>query len=184
MPRETKSTKTAQRQKKDRDRQQTRRDEMVEERRPDTHAVDRAVSEAVAYVMAGYGMAGIPPLEIVVSVVEVSQVAGTILAKRYDYELSAAGVGLWRGGQEAVTAPYVDRYFADLPDTARLRSGWMLGDAAQYFFPGTSLEEETLAKAQALVADGSLDLSLRRRLADAADELERLLAVRRAFPHE
>ncbi len=47
---------------------------------------------------------------------------------------------------------------------------------------GTSLDEETLDKAQALVADGSLDLSLRRRLADEADELERLLAVRRAFP--
>lgn len=92
MTRETKSTKTAQRQKKDRDRQQSRRDNMVAERRPETHAVDRAVSEAVAYVMAGHGMAGIPPLEIVVSVAEVSQVARTILAKRYDYELSGAAV--------------------------------------------------------------------------------------------
>jgi aminopeptidase N len=100
-----------------------------------------------------------------------------------NYELTAAGIGLWRGGQEAVTAPYVDRYFADLPDTVRVRSGWMLADAAQYFFPTTSLEDETLDKAQALVADGSLDLSLRRRLADEAAELERLLAVRRKFPH-
>ena len=100
-----------------------------------------------------------------------------------NYELSAAGEGLWRGGQDAVTAPYVDRYFADLPDTVRVRSGWMLADAAQYFFPVTSLEEETLDKAQALVADGSLDLSLRRRLADEAAGLERLLAVRRAYPH-
>ncbi|GAB3262620.1 aminopeptidase N [Nocardioides dilutus] len=101
-----------------------------------------------------------------------------------NYELTAAGIGLWRGGQEAVTASYVDRYFADLPETVQVRSGWMLADAAQYFFPTTSLEDETLAKAQALVADGSLDLSLRRRLADQAAELERLLAVRRAFPHE
>ena len=60
----------------------------------------------------------------------------------------------------------------------------MLADAAQYFFPVTSLQDETLAKAQALVATGSLDLSLRRRLADEAAELERLLAIRRAFPHE
>jgi len=101
-----------------------------------------------------------------------------------NYELTAAGIGLWRGGQEAVTTPYVDRYFADLPETVAVRSGWMLADAAQYYFPTTSLEDETLAKAQALVADGSLDLSLRRRLADEAAELERLLAVRRAFPHE
>jgi len=101
-----------------------------------------------------------------------------------NYELAAAGAGMWRGGQEALTAPYVDRYFADLPDTVRVRSGWMLADAAQYFFPVTSLDEEALGRAQALVADPSLDLSLRRRLADEADQLERLLAVRRAFPHE
>jgi aminopeptidase N len=99
-----------------------------------------------------------------------------------NYELEAAGLGLWRGGQEAVTAPYVDRYFADLPDTVKVRSGWMLADAAQYFFPATSLEESTLARARALIAYGDLDLSLRRRLSDEADALERLLAVRRAFP--
>jgi len=99
-----------------------------------------------------------------------------------NYELEAAGLGLWQGGQEALTEPYVDRYFADLPDTVRVRSGWMLADAAEYFFPATSLDEETLARAQALIADPSLDLSLRRRLADEADRLERLLAVRRAFP--
>ena len=58
----------------------------------------------------------------------------------------------------------------------------MLGDAAQYFFPATSIDEETLDRAQALVADPSLDLTLRRRLSDEADELERLLAVKRAFP--
>jgi aminopeptidase N len=99
-----------------------------------------------------------------------------------NYELTAAGIGLWRGGQEAVTEPYVDRYFADLPETVQVRSGWMLADAAQYFFPRTSIDEETLARAEALVADGSMDLSLRRRLADEADELARLLAVRHAFP--
>lgn len=101
-----------------------------------------------------------------------------------NYELTAAGIGMWRGDQEAVTAAYVDRYFADLPETVRVRSGWMLADAAQYFFPVISLEDDTLAKARALVADGSMDLSLRRRLADEAAGLARLLAVRRTFPHE
>ncbi len=98
-----------------------------------------------------------------------------------NYELTAAGIGLWRAGQESVTEPYVERYFADLPDTDKVRSGWMLADAAQYFFPRTSLDEATVARARALVADGSIDLSLRRRLANEAEELERLLAVRRAF---
>ena len=98
-----------------------------------------------------------------------------------NYELTAAGIGMWRGGQESVTEPYVDRYFTDLPGSARVRSGWMLADAAQYYFPRTSLEETTLDRATALVADESMDLSLRRRLADQADDLGRLLAVRRAF---
>jgi aminopeptidase N len=94
-----------------------------------------------------------------------------------NYELEAAGVGMWRGGQEQVTEPYVERYFAELPDTVRVRSGWVLADAAEQFFPRTSLTRETLARAQALAADGELDLSIRRRLSDQADTLERKLAV-------
>ena len=84
---------------------------------------------------------------------------------------------------EDVTGPYVDRYFAELPDTVKVRSGWMLADAAQYFFPRTSLDEATLASA-------------RRRWSPTAPwtspcggvwpieaaELERLLSVARAFP--
>ena len=44
-----------------------------------------------------------------------------------NYELEAAGIGLWRGGQERAHRPYVDRYFADLPETVEVRSGWVLG---------------------------------------------------------
>ena len=49
------------------------------------------------------------------------------------------GCGMWRGGQEQLTAPYVERYFADLPDTVEVRSGWVLAEAAEDFFPLTSL---------------------------------------------
>jgi aminopeptidase N len=99
-----------------------------------------------------------------------------------NYELEAAGLGLWRGGQEHLTEPYVERYFADLPDTVHARSGWVLADAAEHFFPRTSLDRQTLARAQALIADGDLDLSIRRRLSDEADTLERKLAVLDAYP--
>jgi len=99
-----------------------------------------------------------------------------------NYELEAVGGGFWRGGQAELTAPYVERYFADLPDTVEKRSGWVLADAAEHFFPRTSLTRDTLARAQALVADGDLDLSIRRRLVDAADDLERKLAVLEAYP--
>jgi aminopeptidase N len=100
-----------------------------------------------------------------------------------NYELEAVGLGFWRGGQTELTAPYVERYFADLPDTVHRRSGWVLADAAEHFFPRTSLTAQTLARAQALIADGDLDLSIRRRLVDAADDLERKLAILEGFPH-
>jgi aminopeptidase N len=64
-----------------------------------------------------------------------------------NYELEAAGVSFWRAGQEQVTDAYVERYFADLPGTVRVRSGWVLADAAEHFFPRTSLTSETLARA-------------------------------------
>ena len=99
-----------------------------------------------------------------------------------NYEVTAAGAGMWRGGQEALTAPYVERYFAELPGTVQVRSGWVLADAAEAFFPTTSLTEETLARAHALAADAGVDPAIRRRLVDCADDLARKLAVRRAFP--
>jgi aminopeptidase N len=41
-----------------------------------------------------------------------------------------------------------------------------------------------LDRTRTLAADESLDLSVRRRLVDRADELARKLAVRRAYPHQ
>lgn len=99
-----------------------------------------------------------------------------------NYELEAAGLGMWRSGQDAVTAPYVDRFFDELPGTVAVRSGWVLADAATFFFPVTSLSESTLERARALIADESLDRSVRRRLVDEADDLAHLLAVRAAYP--
>jgi aminopeptidase N len=94
-----------------------------------------------------------------------------------NYELEAVGLGFWRGGQEELTAPYVERYFAELPDTVQARSGWVLADAAEHFFPRTSMTADTLARCEALIADGDLDPSIRRRLVDEADTLRRKLAV-------
>jgi len=99
-----------------------------------------------------------------------------------NYELEAAGLGMWRTGQEHVTEQYVDRYFADAPRTVEVRSGWVLAEAAQFFFPTTSVTEETLAKSRALIDLEGLDVSIQRRVVDLTDELERRLAIKRAFP--
>ena len=99
-----------------------------------------------------------------------------------NYELLAAGRGMWRSGQEHLTTPYVARYFDELPATVGVRSGWVLADAAETFFPLAALTDDTLARARTLVELPGLDLSLRRRLVDQADELARRLAVRAAYP--
>ncbi|CUR60087.1 Membrane alanyl aminopeptidase, Metallo peptidase, MEROPS family M01 [metagenome] len=98
-----------------------------------------------------------------------------------NYELEATGLGMWRPGQEELTAPYVERYFEELPGAAKVFSGWVLADLAQWFFPATSLQPETLALADGLIERSDLDLSLRRRVTDQTDELRRRLAIRRAF---
>ncbi|MEN8705385.1 MAG: aminopeptidase N [Nocardioides marinisabuli] len=98
-----------------------------------------------------------------------------------NYELEAAGEGMWRAGQDELLAPYVARYFDELPGTAEVHSGWVLADVAEAFFPLTSLDDATLERARALIARPDLDSSLRRRVVDTTDELEHRLAVRRAF---
>jgi aminopeptidase N len=99
-----------------------------------------------------------------------------------NYELVAAGEGMWQGGQEHLTAPYVTRYFDELPATVGVRSGWVLADVAEAFFPLAALDDDTLARARALADRPGLDLSLRRRVLDQTDELARRLAVRAAYP--
>ncbi|EON24015.1 aminopeptidase N [Nocardioides sp. CF8] len=94
------------------------------------------------------------------------------------YELQACGQGMWRPGQEALTESYVERFFDELPHTASVRSGWLLASAACWFFPLTSLTDETVARAEELARAESLDSSLRRQLAIMADEVRRRIAVR------
>ena len=98
-----------------------------------------------------------------------------------NYELEATGLGMWRVGHEALTEEYAERYFAELPDTVGVRSGWLLADAAEAFFPMTSLTDRTLARARALIDLEGLDPSLRRQVVDRTDELARRIAVRRAY---
>jgi aminopeptidase N len=98
-----------------------------------------------------------------------------------NYEIEAAGRGMWRTGQDGLTRGYVGRYFADLPRTVEVRSGWVLADAARDFFPRLAVDRATVERAHSLTADESLDTSLRRALVDSADDLERALRARETF---
>ncbi|MFZ5846637.1 MAG: ERAP1-like C-terminal domain-containing protein, partial [Actinomycetota bacterium] len=98
-----------------------------------------------------------------------------------NYEIEAAGRGMWQLGQESLTDGYVERYFQELPGTAGVRSGWVLADAARDFFPRLAVHRATLDRARVLLADEGLDLSLRRAVADSTDELERCVHARERF---
>ena len=99
-----------------------------------------------------------------------------------NYELEAAGRGMWRGGQEAVTAPYVERYVAQLPAISDVHSGWVQAVVAEAFFPRSHADPATLAALRPLLEDGVVPGAVRRRLVDQIDDLERRLAVAAAFP--
>jgi hypothetical protein len=84
MTRETKSLRRERRQKKDRDRQQVRRDGMKARRKPDTHAIHSAITEAFAYLIAKPDGSEEFWARRRVTALQVMDLARQILATRYD----------------------------------------------------------------------------------------------------
>jgi len=98
-----------------------------------------------------------------------------------NHAIKAAGTGMYRWEQPQHARTHVEEYFARLPGTAAIRSGWVLAEAAEGFFPRTALSEDVVVRAlQAADAPG-LDRALRRVVLDAADDLRRRLTIRRTF---
>ncbi len=98
-----------------------------------------------------------------------------------NYELDAACEGFWHPAQRELTAPYVDRYFAEIPGAEKLRSGWVAASSASRSFPRFEIEEEVVARSADLVADDSVAAGIRRSVGDRADDVKRALAVRAAY---
>ncbi|HEX7716566.1 MAG TPA: ERAP1-like C-terminal domain-containing protein, partial [Marmoricola sp.] len=101
--------------------------------------------------------------------------------KASNYEIEAIGSGMWQTGRDDLLAPYAVRYFEELPATTSVREGWVLGDAARWFFPITVTTDDTLRRADALLGEETLDPTLRRVLVDAGDELRRRLECLRRY---
>ena len=95
--------------------------------------------------------------------------------------LQAAARGLWLRGQESHTGPYVDRYFDELPATAKHHSGYLLPHVAEWFYPRFSLEPATVDRARAVLTQPDLAPGVRRGLVDATDDLERALRAREPY---
>ncbi|TQJ11522.1 aminopeptidase N [Kribbella jejuensis] len=96
-------------------------------------------------------------------------------------ELLAAADGFWHPEQAAITAPYVPRFFTDLPRTAEIRSGMVVGITARRIAPRYAIDPDLVAPAEALIADESVAPAIRRQTADFLDGLRRALEVRRTF---
>jgi aminopeptidase N len=96
-------------------------------------------------------------------------------------ELFARAEGFWSPAQAEQTAPYVERFFAEIAGTGEIRSGMAVAMTVNRIFPKYAVDERVVALAEELVADESLAPNIRRMTADKTDDLRRALTVRRTF---
>lgn len=94
MARKHHSTIIATERDKDRIRQQTRRNYMAENGIPETHAVDKAIVEAVGFVMASTTTTDVAASQAGINVGRLLRVAAEILADREGYDKSASKVAI------------------------------------------------------------------------------------------
>jgi aminopeptidase N len=99
-----------------------------------------------------------------------------------NYELYAAGTGFWHPTQADLTAPYVERFFAEIGGTAKFRSGWVVASSTRSSFPRYAIDERVVRLATELAADTDVAAGIRRAVADDRDDTTRALAVRAAYP--
>jgi aminopeptidase N len=92
--------------------------------------------------------------------------------------LEHAAAGFWQPEQAALTADYVARYFAEMPESMRHRSGMSAEALATAAYPRFAVSAETRRLAADLLAKPDLDVILRRVVTDADDDLRRALVAR------
>jgi aminopeptidase N len=94
----------------------------------------------------------------------------------------ANAAGFWQPEQAELTESYVERYFAEMPATSRLRTAWSADRVAGLAFPRYAVAPRTRELATALLARDDLVPGLRRVVIDADDDLRRALAARGGDP--
>ena len=100
-------------------------------------------------------------------------------ADRPNYELYAIAEGFWHPLQEDVTVLFVEPYFTDVAELAKIHSGWVLARLAGYTYPWTAVSPLTVELTDQLLARTDLDAGVRRSVVDAGDDLRRAVAARR-----
>ncbi|MEO6886835.1 MAG: ERAP1-like C-terminal domain-containing protein, partial [Jatrophihabitantaceae bacterium] len=100
---------------------------------------------------------------------------------RSNYELYALAEGFWHPAQTELTAPYAERYFAEIARTATLRSGMVVSRVAMLAYPWTAVTPATVSATEALLALPNLDEHIHRSVIDAGDDLRRAVRSRARF---
>ena len=90
----------------------------------------------------------------------------------------AAAEGFWHPEQLDLTAPYVSRYFAEMPAMLRVRTGMSAERIAQRAYPVLAVEPRTRELAAELLAASDVPTILRRVVTDGDDDVRRALAAR------
>jgi aminopeptidase N len=94
--------------------------------------------------------------------------------------VKASASGFWQPDQDALTRPYVPRYFAEMPAMAARRSPQVVWEVANAAFPRYAVDADTLAAAQRFLGADGVNPILSRVVGDLTDDLRRALAARHA----
>ncbi len=98
--------------------------------------------------------------------------------KLSNHLLVATMGGFWMPGQDELTRPYVDRYFAEIGRIWRTRTFDTAQTITQMLFPDAIIEPETVEAVDAYLADQEPVPALRRALVEGRDGLVRALRAR------
>jgi aminopeptidase N len=94
------------------------------------------------------------------------------------YRLWAFADGFWQPEQVDLTAPYVPRFFAEMPVAAKLRGDLVLDLLVRSLYPRYAATPDTLGQAEAMLGSDGLPVPLRRRVVDLTYDLGQVVAVR------
>jgi aminopeptidase N len=94
------------------------------------------------------------------------------------YALWALAEGFWQPEQAELTAPYVERFYREIPDAATSHGDLALAQLLRFLYPRYAATPRTLELAGELLGRDDLPLPLRRLVADSTDDLHKVVAAR------
>jgi aminopeptidase N len=104
-----------------------------------------------------------------------AMVADDTLSNRH---VLALAEGFWQPEQETLTAPYVERYFRDMPALATRRTPQIVARLAAAAYPRYAVGAPTVEAAERLLGGDGVSATLRRVVLDGTDDVRRALAAR------